>query len=102
MTDRQRIEKLEALVAQLISEDSAFITLNKNIAVKDKVSLVLPTTTGMKIGTAPTQKLGFYGATPVVRQTAPSSPSGGVVIDSTARAAIDDLRTGVINLGLFA
>jgi hypothetical protein len=36
----------------------------------DGGNFILGSTTGTKIGTATTQKLGFYNATPVVRQTA--------------------------------
>jgi len=35
------------------------------------------TTTGTKIGTANTQKLGFYGATPVVQRTFGAATAGG-------------------------
>ncbi len=49
----------------------------------DPSNFVLGTTTGTKIGTGSTQKLGFYGATPIVR---PANTS--------------DLRALLINLGL--
>src|SRR5208282_448460 len=37
--------------------------------IADAGNVVLGSTTGTQIGTATTQKLGFYGATPVVQQT---------------------------------
>jgi hypothetical protein len=40
------------------------------ITVADAVDLVFDTTTGTKIGTATTQKIGFYNATPVVQPAA--------------------------------
>jgi hypothetical protein len=49
------------------------------------VDLVLGTTTGTKIGTATSQKLGFFNATPIIQ------PIGTT-----------DLRTALINLGLYA
>src|ERR1051326_2302754 len=48
-------------------------------------NIVTDTSTGMQIGTGATQKLGFFGATPIVQ---PSSTT--------------DLRTALINLGLLA
>jgi hypothetical protein len=41
-----------------------------NLQITDARNVVLGTTTGTKIGTATTQKLGFYNATPVVQPTA--------------------------------
>lgn len=46
---------------------NAFIYLNLNLA--EASNLVLGTTTGTKFGTATTQKLGFFNATPVVQQS---------------------------------
>jgi hypothetical protein len=51
----------------------------------DGSNFVLGTTSGSRIGTASTQKLAFYGATPIVQ---PGSTS--------------DIRTALINLGLIA
>jgi hypothetical protein len=42
----------------------------------DGVNLILGTTSGTEIGTATTQKLGFYGATPVVQPTVGSGTAG--------------------------
>lgn len=56
-----------------------------NLQFVDAVNIVAGTTTGTKIGTATTQKLGFYNATPVVQQTATT-----------------DLGTALSNLGLRA
>ncbi|HKI21542.1 MAG TPA: hypothetical protein VKA15_26845 [Isosphaeraceae bacterium] len=54
-------------------------------SIADGVNLTLGSSTGTQIGTATTQKLGFYGATPIVQ------PAGST-----------DLRTALINLGLYA
>lgn len=40
------------------------------ITPQDGLNLILGTSTGMKIGTATTQKLGFYNATPIVQPSA--------------------------------
>jgi hypothetical protein len=54
-------------------------------SIVDGVNWTFGTSTGTQIGTATSQKLGFYGATPVIQPT-----------NTT------DLRTALINLGLYA
>jgi len=46
------------------------LTSNGGITMGDAKNIVVDTTTGTKIGTATTQKLGFYNATPIVKPTA--------------------------------
>jgi len=41
--------------------------LNDDVTIADAKNIILNTTTGTKIGTATTQKLSFYNATPIVR-----------------------------------
>lgn len=50
-----------------------------------QTGIVSDTTTGIKIGTATTQKLGFFNATPVTQQSSTT-----------------DIRTALINLGFIA
>ena len=45
-------------------------TFNGSITIADNQSIILGSTNGTKIGTATTQKLGFYNATPAVQPTA--------------------------------
>ena len=45
------------------------IHFGDTVTLADAKNLVVGTTTGTQIGTASTQKLGFFGATPVVQQT---------------------------------
>lgn len=45
-------------------------TLSGDMTLSDGVDLILGSTTGTKIGTSATQKLGFFGATPIVQGTA--------------------------------
>jgi hypothetical protein len=53
-------------------------------------------TNGLKIATGPGQKLGFFGATPVARQSA-----GTAATDSaSAITLVNTLRTSLMNLGL--
>jgi len=44
--------------------------VNSNLTVGDGYNIILGSTTGTKIGTATTQKLGFFNATPVVQRSA--------------------------------
>lgn len=66
------------------------------------VNFVLDTTTGTKIGTATTQKLGFWNVTPVIQPAAITAPTGGAIIDAESRVAIGTLITRLQTLGLTA
>jgi hypothetical protein len=52
----------------IIIDASQNITLYGQTALNDAINLAAGTTTGSKIATATTQKLGFWGATPVIQQ----------------------------------
>lgn len=56
-----------ALVCSTL-QPSAALTVAADSTLNDGVDFAIGTTNGSKIGTASTQKLGFLGATPVVRQ----------------------------------
>jgi hypothetical protein len=45
--------------------------------IADAGNIAVGTTTGTQIGTAPTQRLGFFGATPVVQQTMGAAAASG-------------------------
>ena len=81
------------------------------------VDIVLGTTTGTKLGTAITQKLGFYNATPVAQQATTGTttgftaggPANGVHADSTFTGnsgtkayTVGDIVRALKNLGLLA
>lgn len=72
------------------------------ITLDDGTNIALDATTGTKIGTATTQKLGFFNATPVVQRTVVADPSGGATQDAEARTAIIAVITRLEQLGLFA
>lgn len=71
------------------------VVFDNNITISTK-NIITDTSTGSQIGTASTQKLGFYGATPVVRQTGCAVPTDL----ATSITAITALRTALNNLGL--
>jgi hypothetical protein len=89
-------------------------TLGNTLTLGDTVNIVLNTGTGSTIGTATSQKLGFYGITPKIQ---PSSASQAAVVTTTptnttpwgfstqAQATaiitlVNELRTALVNLGL--
>jgi hypothetical protein len=63
----------------------------------DAGNITVGTTTGTKIGTATTQKLGFYNATPVVQPTAVANATTAIDVITQLNALLAKLRTlGII------
>jgi len=69
-----------------------------NLVITDARDVILGTTTGTKIGTATTQKLGFYNATPVVQPTAVADATDAASAITQLNALLDRMR----DLGLIA
>lgn len=76
-------------------------TLGGNLDLDDK-NLSTGTSTGSQIGTAAAQKLGFFGATPVVQPAHIDNPSGGATVDTECRVALSSLLAQQAQLGLQA
>ena len=80
------------------------ITINGNITISGLVSLPdasnvqLGTGTGTKIGTATTQKIGFYNATPAVQPTAVADATDAASVITQLNLLLGRMRT----LGLIA
>jgi hypothetical protein len=68
----------------------------------DAKNITLNATTGTKIGTATGEKLAFWNATPVAQQAHIADASGGLVVDTEARAAIASINALLATLGLTA
>jgi hypothetical protein len=66
------------------------------------VNLTFGTTTGTKLGTATTEKLGFWNNAPVVQGALVADASGGVIQDAEARTAINTLLARMRLYGLIA
>jgi hypothetical protein len=67
------------------------------LTVTDANDIALGTTTGTKIGTATTQKLGFYNATPVVQPTAVADATDAATVITQLNDLLAKLRTlGII------
>lgn len=78
------------------------VYINNKIFFKDGTLINTGGTTGLKIGTATTNKIGFYNATPVDQPATVSDPSGGAIVDSQARTAISSVIDRLQELGLIA
>jgi len=77
----------------------------KNLHILDKYNILTGKKNGCQIATETTQKIGFYGTTPVVQASAITDPSGEGAAndrDTEARAACSSIITALHNLGLIA
>lgn len=95
-----RVEHLEKIIGMLVGSDR--YTFQKHLQMLDGRNMQFGRTTGTKIATATDQKLAFFGATPVTRQSAITAPSGGTTVDTEARTAINSLITNNQTFGLNA
>jgi hypothetical protein len=68
-----------------------------NLRLADAASIVIGTTTGTKIGTATTQKLAFYGDTPIVQPT--TAVASATAVHGTGQAVKDDSTFGGYTIG---
>ncbi len=92
---KQRVQVLENLLANLMFNGEYKFLRNVNFGPNAKLSL----TGDLSLGVS-SSKVGFYGASPVARQAAVTSPSGGATVDSQARTAIDALRSRLTTIGI--
>lgn len=72
---------------------SGGVVISSDLTFGDTMDIIFNTSTGTKIGTATTQKLGFYGVSPVVQQTALTSQDTSLThtAPGTPDFAIQDL-----------
>lgn len=95
------------------TNSSEGITVQQHLTMADAKNIVLDSTTGTKIGTATTQKLGFYNATPIAQRSGAaqaavvgtaatnSSPYGYSQAQADAIVTLlNEIRTTLVNLGL--
>jgi hypothetical protein len=106
-----RIQSTGATTINSVSGQTVRISVNNNniatfssttITITDAVNIALDTTNGTKIGTATTQKIGFWNATPAVQPAAVADASGGATIDSEARTAINTLLARLRTIGIIS
>lgn len=65
-------------------------------------NLVIASGVGIKIGTATSQLVGFYNATPVNQPDAVADAAGGATVDTQARTQLNLLLARMRELGLIA
>jgi hypothetical protein len=68
-------------------------------SMAEGANLTLGTTTGTQIGTASSQKLGFFGKTPIVQPTMGAATAGGTYT-ATEQTMLQTVYNAVRNLGL--
>lgn len=68
-----------------------------NVVWRDGSVINVGSTTGTTLGVSPSQKISFYGQTPIVRPT--STPSAATDA-ATTQALVNSIRQSLINLGL--
>jgi len=96
--DEQTVRRIvrEELEEFLASDRYIF---HKLVQFLDGRNIQLGIANGTKIGTAQTQKLGLWGATPVDRPEFIADPSGGLTVDAPARTAIGSILDLLIEIG---
>lgn len=102
---QERVDKIEKILQRLQLPDR--LVLDRLTQILDGRNIQLGNTTGTKIGTASTQKLGLWGAVPVVQAgaiTTPTDPSA-TYVQAEAQAmktAVDAIRVAIKNAGITA
>lgn len=96
-----------------LTHSTGLLTLSGGLTLADAKNISFGTTTGTQLGTATTQKLAFYGSTPVAQRASAdqaAAPAGGTgatagAYDTAAHrdaliALVNEMRTVLVNLGL--
>ena len=87
-----------AAIPTISSTDTLTNKTLSGVTIADATDIALATGTGTKIGTATTQKLGFFNATPVVQPTAVADATDAASVITQLNALLTRMR----NLGLIA
>lgn len=81
--------KGEGYIEELLEVDG-IIYADGGITIADAKNIVLQTTTGTKIGTATSQKLGFWNTTPIIQ---PTTGVGTATFTANSGTAVNDAST---------
>lgn len=80
------------IAVRLRVDDSGDLLPGGHLGFTDAKDITVGTTTGARIGTGSAQKLGFFGATPIVRRAASASPTDLATVIALANAENAALR----------
>lgn len=99
MTEEDIIRIIDARLAHHIKQSK--YVFDRPIQILDGNDITLASEHGTRIGTSATQKLGFFGATPIVQfpHGYLIQATGGTVIDYEARARISDINSLLSQFG---
>ena len=100
MTEQQVREIIRRELYDLIRTDR--YTFGRLVQFMEGQNIQTGVNSGTKIGTTITQKIGFFGTTPVVQQASIADPAGGGTVDTQARTAINSILDVLDNFGLTA
>lgn len=78
------LEVLDSGAATVFAVAETGIDAGQDITLADGVDVILDTTLGTKIGTAASQKLGFYNATPIIQPSTTGTTTGFTAGSGTA------------------
>jgi len=89
MNEEQVREIIRDELGALIANDR--YVFQRELEIANARNIILGESVGTKIGTSTTQKLGFYGVTPVVQ------PSSTAIVTGTANGTYDTTEQDMIN-----
>lgn len=103
-------EELKAFIREIMRQESKELFDKELFMFKKKLKLAKYTDIefdkiyGNKIGTSSSEKIGFFGVTPVDQPATIADPSGGGVagVDSPARAGVNAIIDRLQELGLIS
>jgi len=100
--EQERLRTLENIVFALVKSDR--YVFERDLQFQDGRNIQVSSGTGTKLALSSTEKMGFWGKTPIVRPSAITSPSGAgsAGVDQPARNSIDEIINTLQALGLTA
>jgi hypothetical protein len=96
----RRLRILEGFLDAIDSHER--YTFQKDVELLPGRNIITAGATGTKIGTAATQRLGFWGKSPAVQPAAVSNPTGGATIDTEMRTSYGTLLSRLRVIGIIA